>query len=105
MNIGENAQGLDVAGKGNMTNLSTGIVVAKNASHQMERPMMMNATVKMLVLANAATLGVAEKGSMKNPFLGIAAVKSVSFRMEKPMKLGVIGGMDTRGNLRMKRAW
>jgi len=57
------------------------------------------------VLVNAATLGVAEKGSMKNPFLGIAAVKSVSFRMEKPMKLGVIGGMDTRGNLSTKRAW
>jgi len=101
MDIWENAQGLDVAGKGNMKNLLIGIVVAKNASFQMGKPMMKNVTAKALELGNAATLDVAGKGSMKNPSLGIAAVKSVSSRMEKPMKLGVIGGMDIRDILRM----
>jgi len=106
MDSRENVRVSDVAGKENTTNPLTGIVVAKNASHQMERPMMMNATEKMLVLANAATLGVAEKGSMKNHSLGIAVAKSASFRMEKHMKLGVIGGMDKRGNLkRSRRTW
>jgi len=105
MNTRENVRALDVAGKENTTNPSTGIVVVKNASHQTERPMMMNATEKMLVLANAATLGAAEKGSMRNHSLGIAVARSALFRMEKRMKLGVIGGMDTRGNVSTKKAW
>jgi len=104
MNTRENVRAMDVVGKGNTTNPLTGIVVVKNASHQTERPMMLNATEKMLVLANAATLGVAEKGSMRNHSLGIAVAKSASFRMEKHMKLGVIGEMDSRGNLSMQKA-
>jgi len=104
MNIWENVQGLDVAGKGNMKNPLSGIVVAKSASHHTGKPMMMNVTAEMLALENAAILDVAGKGSMKNPSHGIAAVKSALSQMEKLMKLGVTGGMAIREKLRMTKA-
>ena len=102
-NTRESVRAMDVVGKENTTNPLTGIIVAKNASHRAERPTMLNATGKMLVLANAATWGVDEKGSMRNHSFGIAVAKSASFRMEKRMKFGVIGEMVSRENL--KKVW
>jgi len=93
----------NAVGKENTTNHLNGTVVARNASHHMERPMMMNAIEKMLVLANAATLGAAEKGSMKYHSLGTVVAKNASFRMEKRMRLNVTGGAVTNGNLKRNR--
>ena len=104
MNILENVEGLDVVGKDNMKNPSSGIAVAKSASSQTEKLMKMNVTAEMWALENAAMLDVAGKGNMKNPFHGIAAVKSASSPMEKTMQLGVIGEMVTKEQMRMTKS-
>jgi len=104
MNILENVEGLDVVGKDNMKNPSSGIAVAKSASSQTEKLMMMNVTAEMWALENAAMLDVAGKGNMKNPFHGIAAVKNVSSPMEKPTKLGVTGETVSKGKSKMTQS-